>query len=92
MLQSWYKKLAMEYPSILNVREAAKYLRISESIVRRLVREERIPFFKIERRYLFSRTVVDNWVKELSIMPVNKIIEVQNDASEQIWNKVRGKN
>jgi excisionase family DNA binding protein len=82
--------MAMEDPKILNVRDAAKFLRISESIIRRLIREQRIPFFKIERRYLFSRPVIENWVKELSITPNNDTIEVDNNTSQQIWNKVKG--
>ena len=63
----------MDYPQILNVRDAAKFLRVSESIIRRLVREQRIPFFKIEGRYLFSRAVIENWVNELSITPTDKL-------------------
>jgi excisionase family DNA binding protein len=40
---------------IMNVSEAAKYLRVSESIIRRLVKQTRIPYFKIEGRYLFYK-------------------------------------
>ena len=80
----------MDYPQILNVRDTAKFLRVSESIIRRLVREQRIPFFKIEGRYLFSRAVIENWVKELSITPTNKIMEVPLRTSQQIWDSVKG--
>jgi excisionase family DNA binding protein len=80
----------MEDPKILNVRDAAKFLRISESIIRRLIREQRIPFFKIEGRYLFSRTVIENWVTGLSITPVNDTIEVHHTTSQQIWDQVKG--
>jgi excisionase family DNA binding protein len=53
--------------TVLTVAEAAVFLRISESIVRRLIRERRIPYFRIEGRYLFYRPVLEEWVRSLTI-------------------------
>ena len=54
---------------VLTVVEAARFLRVSESIVRRLIRERRIPYFRIEGRYLFYRPVLEEWMRSLTITP-----------------------
>ena len=54
---------------MLTVPEAALFLRISESIVRRLIRERRIPYFKIEGRYLFYRALLEEWMRSISVTP-----------------------
>jgi excisionase family DNA binding protein len=54
---------------VLTVAEAAVYLRVSESLVRRLIRERRIPFLKIDGRYLFYKPVVEEWLRSSTITP-----------------------
>lgn len=47
---------------MLSVKELAEYLCVSESTVRKMVRESRIPFTKILSKILFNKSVIDNWL------------------------------
>ena len=44
---------------IMNAPEVADFLRVSESTIRKLVKEKRIPYFKLEGRYLFYRGTIE---------------------------------
>jgi excisionase family DNA binding protein len=46
---------------IFNVKQAAEYLKISESSVRTLLRENSIPFYKVLNRYQFSKSALIEW-------------------------------
>ncbi len=77
----------------MNVTETAKYLRVSESIVRRLVKQVRIPFFKIEGRYLFYKDRLIEWINSMTVNPSG--INAQSQSSklaEDIWNRKEKKN
>ena len=50
-------------------RDAAKFLRISESVVRRQIKGQRMPFFTIEGRYLFYRPVLEEWMRSITLVP-----------------------
>ena len=48
----------------LTIKQAAEYLQLgSESAVRRLVKEHRLPFGRIGRKYRFSKSRLDAWVE-----------------------------
>ena len=49
---------------ICGIKEIAKYLNISESGVRKLVREKRIPYFKILSCIKFDIKEINKWVNE----------------------------
>lgn len=49
---------------VLNVKELKNYLSISESTVRKLVREKKIPHFRIASKILFDQDVIDKWLEE----------------------------
>lgn len=49
---------------VLNVKELKDYLSISESTVRKLVREKKIPHFRIASKILFDQDVIDKWLDE----------------------------
>ena len=44
------------------VRELAVYLRCSQSVIRKLVTNNEIPFYNIGRKILFRKVAIDNWV------------------------------
>jgi excisionase family DNA binding protein len=72
--------------TVLSVAEAALFLRISESIVRRLIRERRIPYFRIDGRYLLYRPLLEQWIAEISITPEKTLPVVPNiDEGGKIW-------
>lgn len=76
---------------MLNVAEAALFLRISESIVRRLIRERRIPFFRIDGRYLFYRPGLEEWITQISIIPEGRSSAAKGiDMAARLWEKKEG--
>lgn len=44
--------------------EAAKYLGISYWLIRKLVREKKIPFYKIASKTLFTREILDDYLQK----------------------------
>lgn len=51
---------------VLNVREAARYVRCSPSKIYDMVKRNAIPFSRIEGRIVFVKSEVLDWVKSLS--------------------------
>jgi excisionase family DNA binding protein len=51
---------------ICGIKEVAKYLNMSESGVRKLVREKRIPYFRILSSIKFDLKEINKWINELS--------------------------
>ena len=51
---------------ICGIKEIAKYLNISESGVRKLVREKKIPFFKVLSCIKFDINEINRWVENLA--------------------------
>jgi len=77
---------------IMNAPEVADFLRVSESTIRKLVKEKRIPYFKLEGRYLFYRGTIETWVSDLTIEPEKGSIEGEaSHKAEEIWNQRKGK-
>ena len=54
-------------PDILTVEEAAEYLRVSPSTVRRMARTGLLPGVRIGRQWRFSRRQLLEWVEEAAI-------------------------
>lgn len=50
---------------IMDVKEAAKYLKISEWKLRELCKRGEIPHFRVDRRILFRRNSLDGWIFSL---------------------------
>ena len=51
---------------ICGIKEIVKYLNISESGVRKLVREKKIPFFKVLSCIKFDINEINSWVENLA--------------------------
>jgi excisionase family DNA binding protein len=76
--------------TVLTVADAALFLRISESVVRRLIRERRIPYFRIDGRYLFYRPVLEDWMRSISVVPDGQSQSQQAEViAEETINKRR---
>ncbi len=56
---------------IFNIVELAEYLRCSPTTIRRLIKRQRIPFFRIGNKYNFNKKIIDNWIYEQSINNIN---------------------
>ena len=56
----------------MNVKELAQYLKCSESCIRNMVRENKIPFFRINSKLNFKKDSIDLWVHNQEIFNANK--------------------
>jgi excisionase family DNA binding protein len=75
---------------VLNVAEVAQYLGLSESLIRRLIREKKIPFQKVESRYLFFLPAIKEWLASITIKPGDLDGDSEEEKAKQIaleiWN------
>ena len=53
--------------TVFNVKEVAKYLSVSESTIRKLVREKKVPHFRILSKILFDKEQIDRWISNNQI-------------------------
>ena len=51
---------------ICNIKDLSSYLKISISEVRKLVREKKIPNFRIGTRIMFDLIEINKWVEQLA--------------------------
>ncbi len=49
-------------PSVLTVRELAGYLRIHQVTVYRLLREQKLPAFRVGSDWRFNREEIERWM------------------------------
>ena len=48
---------------MLTVKELSNYLCVSESTIRKMVREYKIPFIRILSKILFDKSKIDFWIE-----------------------------
>lgn len=58
---------------VFSVKEAAKYLHVSESAIRNLKYQKGIPFFTIGAKILFDRESIDKWILEKEKQNSNEV-------------------
>jgi excisionase family DNA binding protein len=81
-------KIQVTDREIMNVPEASEFLRVSESIIRRLIKERRIPFFQIEGRYLFYKPKLEAWINTITINPATSEENPQAEKlADAIWER-----
>ncbi len=56
---------------VFNTIEIAEYLRCSVTTIRRLVKKQKIPFFRIGSKIYFNKKIIDNWIYQQSINNIN---------------------
>jgi excisionase family DNA binding protein len=49
-------------PRVLTVRELAAYLRVHQATVYRLLREQKLPAFRVGADWRFSREAIERWM------------------------------
>jgi excisionase family DNA binding protein len=64
-MQSEHRKKA-ECSLIMTVKDVAKYLRMSEAKVYRLVKEGLLPAVRIGKTWRFRKDLLEDWLKERS--------------------------
>ena len=50
---------------IYNIRELSNYLKISPSEIRKLVRQNQIPYFRVGNRIKFEKEKINEWIENL---------------------------
>ena len=63
----------------LTTKEVAAYLRLNEKKVYALVSEGRMPAARISGKWLFPKHLIDRWVEQHTIFPVNSVLESMLD-------------
>ena len=58
------EKLEAKEKRVLDSTEAAQYLGISYWLIRKLVREKKIPYYKIESKTLFTKEILDKYIED----------------------------
>ena len=58
---------------VLDSVEAAQYLGISYWLIRKLVREKKIPYYKIESKTLFTKEILDKYIQDSLEKPKKKV-------------------
>lgn len=54
-----------EAKNLCGIKEVSNYLDLSESMIRKMVREKTIPFFRIGNRLKFDLIEINNWLDNL---------------------------
>ena len=49
---------------VFNIKEAAEYLNVSVPLLRKLVSEHGILFFRIGKKIMFKKDSLDKWIRE----------------------------
>jgi len=58
---------------ILTTETLAKYLHMNPQVIARMARERRIPGYKLRKKWLFKKSIIDEWLEK-------KIREKMNEA------------
>jgi excisionase family DNA binding protein len=52
------------HPQVLTVREVSEYLRVHPTTIYRLLRERRLPAFRVGSEWRFNIDAIDHWSRE----------------------------
>ena len=56
-----------ENEKVFNVKEAADYLKCSQSTIRKLLRNKAIPSYRVAQRIFFKKSLIDLWINNQCI-------------------------
>ena len=73
----------------LTVKEASTYLCVSESIVRRSVKEKKIPYHRMYGKILFSKTALDEHIHSITITPIISDEDTVSIKAKKILRRIR---
>lgn len=69
---------AQSVPEVMDIPTLASYLGLGKSKIYALIRNKKIPASRIGRQYRFSKTMIDQWLKE-------KLITKDNSSQMQLF-------
>ncbi len=61
----------MAQDEFMTTKEVARYLRVDQYTIYRLVSQKKIPAFKIGNQWRFKRSVLERWLKTKMNIPVS---------------------
>ena len=64
---------------VFDVKELTRYLRCSDSTVRKLIKNKEIPNFRIANRIYFKKALIDMWIQNQCL----KSVEVMNNEKKK---------
>lgn len=62
----------MEQKEMMTVRELSNYICVSETTIRKLIRESQIPFIRILSKILFKKEEIDIWLNKMNNQTTGK--------------------
>jgi excisionase family DNA binding protein len=68
---------------LMNIKEAAEYLRLNHGTVYKLAQQRRIPAFKVGGNWRFDRLMLQNWLMEKTRMEKGWVMIVDDDPIVQ---------
>jgi excisionase family DNA binding protein len=64
---------------LMNIKEAASYLRLNYMTVYKLAQKRRLPAFKVGGNWRFKRDILDNWLAEQAASNIGSVLIVDDD-------------
>jgi excisionase family DNA binding protein len=65
-------------PELMTLEETAKYLRVTEKTIHRLLNKKGIPSTRVGRQWRFDKIAIDAWLKE-SVKAAGNILVIDDD-------------
>lgn len=53
-----------------NIKEASQFLKCSESMIRKMVKNKSIPFFRVGNRLFFRKESIELWIKNMEFQNI----------------------
>lgn len=50
---------------IFTLTELCEYIKLSKSSIRKLIKKQKIPFFKVLNKYFFDKKNIDKWLNDI---------------------------
>jgi excisionase family DNA binding protein len=66
---------------LMNIKEAASYLRLNYMTVYKLAQKRRLPAFKVGGNWRFKRDILDNWLTAQANTNVGTVLVVDDDPA-----------
>ncbi len=63
---------SLDPAAIMTIKEVSDYLKVTERTIYRLAAGKQIPSFKVGGSWRFSRSEIDQWIKNQSSMPMEQ--------------------
>jgi len=77
-----------DFPQVLTIEEASKYLRIPLSTLYKLAQDGKIPCQKVGRHWRFRKETIDNWLDENRFRELKRINNLMQTIQDELLNRI----